>query len=180
MSITEQLKLMNAEDAGIAAAVRDAIPAISEFVRRTAEVSANGGRLIYVGAGTSGRLGVLDASECPPTFMTNPDEVIGIIAGGDGSLRTSSEGLEDDPDGARDELTQLAVGPNDAVLGITAGTYALRPRRSVSHTSGFTGLLTCGLRIGWMGRCTNSCAHWVLKPYRAPHASKQAPRPRWS
>ena len=147
MTLDEQLLLMNDEDAGIAAAVREAIPAISEFVRRATSVTANGGRLIYIGAGTSGRLGVLDASECPPTFMTHPGEVVGIIAGGDRSLRTSSEGLEDDPDGARDELIRLGVGPSDAVLGTTAGgttPYVLGALRFAREHRALTGLLTCG------------------------------------
>lgn len=94
----------------IAALVRDLVPRVEA-----------GGRLLYLGAGTSGRLGVLDASECPPTFQSDPSQVIGLIAGGDIALRRSSEGAEDQPLGAENELTRLDVGPLDTLVGIAAG-----------------------------------------------------------
>lgn len=147
LGIEERLAVMNREDAGIAAAVGVAIPAIAAFVRAVSAKSAAGGRLIYAGAGTSGRLGVLDASECPPTFMTEPHEVVGVIAGGDRALRTSSEGLEDDPAGAEAEFERLGVDANDAVLAITAGgttPYALGAIECAHRRGAYTGLLTCG------------------------------------
>lgn len=147
MPIEDRLRLMNREDAKVAAAVADALSSISAFVRATAERTAGGGRLIYIGAGTSGRLGVLDAAECPPTFMTAPHEVIGVIAGGDRALRASSEGLEDDPLGALEELGALGVGPADAVLGVSAGgttPYVLGAIRAAGERGALTGLLTCG------------------------------------
>jgi N-acetylmuramic acid 6-phosphate etherase len=81
----------------------------------------DGGRLLYLGAGTSGRLGVLDASECPPTFQSDPTQVVGIIAGGDESLRRSSEHREDQREGAQEELEKLGIGSMDTLLGIAAG-----------------------------------------------------------
>ena len=92
----EILHIINNEDAHIANCVQNAIPQISYFVDAVINSFWNKGRLFYVGAGTSGRLGVLDASECPPTFRTNSDMVQGIIAGGDIALRKSVEGAEDD------------------------------------------------------------------------------------
>ena len=92
-----------------------------QLVERVVEALAAGGRLIYLGAGTSGRLGVLDASECPPTFNSDPQQVIGVIAGGEAALRRSSEGAEDDPAGIEPEFERLGVSRRDVVLGIAAG-----------------------------------------------------------
>jgi N-acetylmuramic acid 6-phosphate etherase len=115
------LRMMNAQDMEVAVAVKNAIPAISRTVDDIVKGMRDGGRLIYIGAGTSGRLGVLDASEIPPTFQADPSQVIGIIAGGDGALRKSSEGMEDDFDGAVPELAKLNLGPKDTLIGIAAG-----------------------------------------------------------
>ena len=120
-SIEECLRLMQDEDQAVLAALASARPALAEFITAVEPRFARGGRLVYLGAGTSGRLGVLDASEAPPTFQIAPDRIIGIIAGGDGSLRRSSEGKEDDPAGALPELERLGLGADDAVLGIAAG-----------------------------------------------------------
>jgi len=106
----------------------------------------SGGRLIYLGAGTSGRLGVLDASECPPTFNSDPNQVIGIIAGGDSALRKSSEHKEDDPAGVHGQLDELDIGPNDTVIGIAAGGTTPFVLGGVGHAKSLgasTGLLTC-------------------------------------
>ena len=121
LSTTQALQMMNAQDMDVAVAVRDAIPSISRTVDDIVKGMRHGGRLIYVGAGTSGRLGVLDASEIPPTFQADPNQVIGIIAGGDGSLRKSSEGMEDDFDGAKAELEKLKLTERDTLIGIAAG-----------------------------------------------------------
>jgi N-acetylmuramic acid 6-phosphate etherase len=103
LSTLEMLTLINEEDATVAAAVATQLPAIAQAVDTIARRFAEGGRLFYIGAGTSGRLGVLDASECPPTFSVPPALVQGLIAGGDSALRNSSEQSEDSPeDGARD------------------------------------------------------------------------------
>ncbi|MBT5382308.1 MAG: N-acetylmuramic acid 6-phosphate etherase, partial [Phycisphaerae bacterium] len=96
-------------------AVEVAADEIGKFVEELVERMRIGGRLIYLGAGTSGRLGVLDASECPPTFGSTQNQVVGLIAGGDTSLRRSSEAKEDNPDGAALQLEELGVGAGDTV-----------------------------------------------------------------
>ena len=108
MSTLEILELMNAEDATVAGAVRVALPDIARATDAIAAAFRDGGRLRYVGAGTSGRLGVLDASEAPPTFGVEPDLVHGAIAGGDTALRTSVEGAEDDPLAGEREIVRIA------------------------------------------------------------------------
>lgn len=115
------LRAINEQDQTIPQIVAHATPNIAKLVDAIVAGIRSGGRLVYIGAGTSGRLGVLDASECPPTFHTDPQQVIGIIAGGDGALRKSAEGAEDDFDGARIQLEPLDLGSNDVVVGITAG-----------------------------------------------------------
>ncbi len=140
------LELINDEDATIAHAVRDQIEHITAFTEGVIESLRSGGRLIYLGAGTSGRLGVLDASECPPTFQSSPEQVIGIIAGGDRALRVSSEHREDERDGAHGQLEELNIGANDSVLGIAAGGTTPFVLGGVEHAKANgarTGLLTC-------------------------------------
>lgn len=140
------LRLINDEDASIAGAVRDQLTHIAAFTERVIASLGGGGRLIYLGAGTSGRLGVLDASECPPTFQSDPGQVVGIIAGGDPALRVSSEHREDEPDGAHAALRAYEVGTNDAVLGISSGgttPYVLGGVEYAKSLGASTGLLTC-------------------------------------
>ena len=122
-STRDILELMNDEDATVPTAVRAALPAIERTVDAIVDAIANGGHVLYVGAGTSGRLGVLDASEAPPTFGVEPDLFHGIIAGGDAALRTSIEGAEDEAWlGTRD--VGEVVGPHDVILGISASGRA--------------------------------------------------------
>jgi len=109
------------EDRAVIAALEAAAPQIDAFISAAEPGFTEGGRLVYVGAGTSGRLGVLDASEAPPTFQVEPGRIVGIIAGGDGALRKSSEGKEDDPRGAWEELRALELNEKDTVIGIAAG-----------------------------------------------------------
>lgn len=116
----EIVDLINAEDAGIAAAVARARAEIARTIELVERAFRAGGRLVYVGAGTSGRLGVLDAAECPPTFGTPPDMVVGVIAGGTPALLRSVEGAEDDVNAAIAEMDARRVGPDDVVLGIAA------------------------------------------------------------
>lgn len=120
MGVVEFLEVMNDEDAKVAGAVRAAIPQIAAAVELIAEAFRNGGRLIYLGAGTSGRLGVLDAVECPPTFGTKPEQVVGLIAGGERAFVKAVEGAEDSQSLAREELAALELSPVDAVVGIAA------------------------------------------------------------
>ncbi|MEU7137999.1 N-acetylmuramic acid 6-phosphate etherase [Nocardia sp. NPDC046473] len=120
MSVEELLRTMNSEDAGIASAVAQAIPEITRAVELIVAARGHGGRLIYVGAGTSGRLGVLDAVECPPTFGTAPDEVIGIIAGGSVAFAHAVEGAEDDPARAVDDLSDIDLTADDVIVALAA------------------------------------------------------------
>lgn len=113
------LQLINEEDHKVAPAVYQEIPAIAQVVRWSVRGSQRGGRLIYVGAGTSGRLGIMDAAECPPTFGTPPERVIGIIAGGPQAVFKAVEGAEDDMDAGREEIRKLAVNENDVVIGLS-------------------------------------------------------------
>lgn len=118
---TEQiLRLMNAEDRLVNDVIADAIPQISAAIDAIAAQLQRGGRLFYVGAGTSGRLGVLDAAECVPTFNTPPELVQAIIAGGDAALVHAIEGAEDDADAGRAALVSRVLSANDAVVGIAA------------------------------------------------------------
>jgi len=145
-STRQCLEIINAEDQTIAHAVRDQIDQIATFTDLVIHALLNNGRLIYLGAGTSGRLGVLDAAECPPTFQTDPETVIGIIAGGDRSLRQSSESKEDIADGAHNELDALKLNEFDVVLGIAAGgttPYVLGGIEYTKSKNAKTGLLTC-------------------------------------
>ncbi len=120
VSTLEMVRLMNAEDAKVAAAVEAELPAIAEAIDRIAARMRDGGRLIYIGAGTSGRLGVLDASECPPTFNAAPEQVVGLIAGGEVALTTAVEGAEDSQDSGARDIAVLNVGAQDSVVGIAA------------------------------------------------------------
>ena len=120
MTTLEALRLINREDAKVAAAVREALPPIADAVELVARAIADGGRLIYLGAGTSGRLGVLDAVECVPTFSVAPDLVQGLIAGGVDALTSSIEGAEDKPEGAREDLKACGLTDADVVCGIAA------------------------------------------------------------
>ena len=120
LSALEIVALINDEDARVAAAVRQQRAPIAQAVEAIVERMQRGGRLFYVGAGTSGRLGVLDASEMPPTFGTSTEQVQGFIAGGDGALRRSIEGAEDDPAAGARCVREARVGRDDVVVGIAA------------------------------------------------------------
>ncbi len=140
------VKLMNAEDAGVAAAVGTQAEPIARAVDWAAEALAQGGRLIYVGAGTSGRLGVLDASECPPTFGSPPGMVVGLIAGGLDALTRAVEGAEDDPASGAAAIAGLDASGRDLVVGIaTSGRtpYVLGAIREAKRGGARTVGLSC-------------------------------------
>jgi N-acetylmuramic acid 6-phosphate etherase len=118
LSALEIARLMNAEDSRVAEAVGRELGSIAEAIERIADRLRSGGRLVYLGAGTSGRLGVLDAAECPPTFSTPPEMVLGLIAGGDVAIRRAVEGAEDHPEFAVNDLQQIALASTDIVVGI--------------------------------------------------------------
>ena len=119
-SIGEILRYMNDENRKITDAIEQCIPEIEKVTAGVVQAFEKGGRLIYLGAGTSGRLGVLDASECPPTFGVSPEMVVGLIAGGDYALRNAIEGAEDDETLAEAQLRDLDLVKQDVVIGISA------------------------------------------------------------
>jgi N-acetylmuramic acid 6-phosphate etherase len=121
MSIDEAMGVMNEQDALAVKAVASQRAEVGRAVEMAAAAFLGGGRLIYVGAGTSGRLGVLDASECPPTFGTDPEMVQGVIAGGNDAMFRSKEGAEDRPEDGAAAMNAKGVGPADVVMGIAAG-----------------------------------------------------------
>ncbi len=119
-SITEILTIINNDDKLVAEAVETQIPYIAQAVELVVNAFVNGGRLIYVGAGTSGRVGIVDASECPPTFGVPFEMVQGMIAGGEGAMFRAVEGAEDKPEGGANDIDAKGVGLNDVVCGIAA------------------------------------------------------------
>ncbi|RZB18123.1 N-acetylmuramic acid 6-phosphate etherase [Streptomyces sp. F001] len=136
--------LMNGEDAGVPAAVAERVPQIAAAIDDIAARMSRGGRLVYAGAGTAGRLGVLDASECPPTFNTAPEQVVGLIAGGPAAMVTSVEGAEDSAELARQDLDALHLTPDDTVVGISASGRTPYAIGAVEHARA-RGALTVGL-----------------------------------
>lgn len=146
MDTTSLLLAMNSEDRTVPEIVAQCIPQIAPLIEATAERMAQGGRLFYLGAGTSGRLGVVDASECPPTFGIEHGRVIGLIAGGDAAIRKAVEFAEDDPQGGWNDLLDHDVNPKDVVVGIAASgktpyvVGALEQCRAAGIT---TGCITC-------------------------------------
>jgi N-acetylmuramic acid 6-phosphate etherase len=142
----ELVELIVEDHAAVVRAVREAGPALAALIEQVVERARQGGRLVYVGAGTSGRLGVLDASECPPTFQSDPAQVVGLIAGGDPALRRSSEGREDEADGAAEEFDRLGLGALDTVVGIAAGgttPYVLGAIRLAKSRGALTAFMVC-------------------------------------
>ncbi|MBI1257927.1 MAG: N-acetylmuramic acid 6-phosphate etherase [Chloroflexi bacterium] len=148
LSTLEMVQRINDEDAKVALAVRAALPQIAQAIDAIAERMERGGRLIYVGAGTSGRLGVLDASECVPTFSTDPSQVVGLIAGGERALTHSIEGAEDDPAAGRADLLVLNLNANDSIVGIAASgrtPYVLGALALAQDTGALTVGLACNV-----------------------------------
>ena len=142
----EIVDLINAEDRTVADAVASQRDAIARAVERAETTFRNGGRLFYVGAGTSGRLGVLDASECPPTYGTDPEMVQGIIAGGHKALTRSQEGAEDRIESAVEDLQHHGVRSGDFVVGIAASGTTPYVRRALTHARSVgasTALVAC-------------------------------------
>lgn len=146
MSIHDLLVNINKEDSKVPAAVNVAILQIENLVQVILPRMQKGGRLFYLGAGTSGRLGILDASECPPTFGVSHDVVIGLIAGGDKAIRKAVEFAEDDIDGGWNDLLQYNIGEMDSVIGIAAsGTtpYVIGAINKCNEHKILTGCITC-------------------------------------
>ena len=146
MSLREILQNINKEDQTVPTAVAKALPQIEALAAITAERMKNGGRLFYIGAGTSGRLGVVDASECPPTFGVPFDWVVGIIAGGDGAIRKAVEYAEDDHEQAWKDLLEYKINDKDVLVGIAAsGTtpYVIGGLKKANEYNIITGCIVC-------------------------------------
>ena len=135
MEISDILRTINNEDASIASAVRTGLPEIEETISYTVSSVKNGGRVFYVGAGTSGRLGVLDASEIPPTFSASNDIFIGIISGGDKALRKSVEGAEDSKDAGLRDIEHFNLDEKDTVIGISCSGAASYVISALDHAN---------------------------------------------
>ena len=147
--VTEELvELMNREDSTVALALKSELPHIAAAINAISERMRRGGRLIYVGAGTSGRLGVLDASECPPTYSTPSELVVGLIAGGPGALTRSIEGAEDDQQAGRQAMLDLKITEQDSLVGIAASgstPYVVGAIQVARSRGALTISLTCSL-----------------------------------
>ncbi len=155
-SAAQIVRLMNLEDARVAGAVATQLDAIAQAVEVIAERLRSGGRLVYLGAGTSGRLGALDAAECPPTFNTPPGQVVGVIAGGPTALVCSVEGAEDHPEAAMADLQALGLGPLDVVVGIaTSGRtpYVVGGLAYARSVGAYTIGLSCNREAVITGEC---------------------------
>lgn len=159
LTTDDAIALLVADHRAVPDAVERAMTDLACLIDDLVPRLRRGGRLVYIGAGTSGRLGVLDSAECPPTFQSEPGRVIGIIAGGDGALRRSSEGREDDPDGAKQALDELGLTGDDTVVGIAAGgttPYVLGAVEHARACGALTALLTCA------ATAPVSCDHRIL------------------
>ncbi len=144
LSPLEIVQVMNAEDAKVAEAVRQELPRIAGAIEEIAARLQRGGRLIYFGAGTSGRLGALDASECPPTFNIPPEKVIGCIAGGPIALAQAAEDLEDSAEAGKAEAARLGITAADALVGIAASGRTPYVLGAIAYAKEM-GALTIGL-----------------------------------
>lgn len=145
-SVHQLLCNINTEDKTVAFAVEEAIPQVEKLTDKVIDRLSNHGRLFYIGAGTSGRMGVLDASECPPTFGVSPDLVVALIAGGDSAIRHAVENAEDDYNQAWRDLQEYDISPKDVVIGVAAsGTtpYVVGGLQKCREEGIITGGITC-------------------------------------
>jgi N-acetylmuramic acid 6-phosphate etherase len=146
MSTTEILTGINQEDQKVALSIKKIIPFISNFIDIASQKLINGGRLFYIGAGTSGRLGIVDASECPPTFGVDHDLVVGIIAGGDQAIRKAVEFAEDDLEQGWSDLLAYKISDKDVLVGIAASgrtPYVIGAINKANEKNIVTGCITC-------------------------------------
>ena len=146
MTVRELLDAMHRVDDDVQPAVLNALPALEELTNSLVDRMKKGGRLFYLGAGTSGRLGIVDASECPPTFGVSPNLVVGIMAGGDSAIRAAVEGAEDDAEQGWKDLEKRAIAPLDTVVGIAASgrtPYVIGALQQARRHGLLTGCITC-------------------------------------
>ncbi len=166
LSTLEMLSLINSEDAQVPLAVESQLPAIAHAVELVSQALGSGGRLFYMGAGTSGRLGILDAAECPPTFNTAPDIIQGLIAGGPAAVFQSIEGAEDQSQAALRDLRNQNLSKVDVVMGIAASgvtPYVVGGLEYATTLSCPTIFLTCN-----PSRAARTVAHVVIAPEVGP------------
>lgn len=146
LSTLEMVKLINSEDAKVAQAVALESNNIARVIDEVAARMKKGGRLIYLGAGTSGRLSILDAAECPPTFNTPPELVVGLIAGGDRAIRHAVEGAEDNADMGAEDISKLNVDSRDSVIGVAASgntPYVVGGMTAAKKRGAFVASIAC-------------------------------------
>jgi N-acetylmuramic acid 6-phosphate etherase len=156
LSVKALLQAMHHVDEDVMPAVAQAMPALAVLVEALVPRMKDGGRLFYVGAGTSGRLGVVDASECPPTFGVNPGKVVGLMAGGDTAIRQAVEGAEDDAHQGWRDLERESISPLDTVVGIAASgrtPYVLGALAEARQRNILTGCITCNPDSPIVRRC---------------------------
>ncbi len=146
MQVADLLRSINNEDKTVALAVEQALPEVDQLVQKVIDVFKGGGRLFYIGSGTSGRLGIVDASECPPTYGVPHGLVIGIIAGGDGAIRKAVEGAEDDTQQGFADLEDFLINEKDIVIGISASgstPYVAHALKKCHENGIVTGCIVC-------------------------------------
>jgi len=148
-STVKLLQIINKEDKAVPLVIEKSLKEISDLIDKVFERMVEGGRLFYIGSGTPGRLGIVDASECPPTFGVDNDVIIGIIAGGDSAIRNSIEGAEDDVNQAWIDLQKYHINKKDSVIGISASgrtPYVVGGLKKCIEEGLLTGLLTCNVK----------------------------------
>lgn len=158
LSVGELVAAMHHVDHDVQPAVEAALPALVGFIEALVPRMEQGGRLFYLGAGTSGRLGVVDASECPPTFGVEPGKVVGLMAGGDAAIRQAVEGAEDDAEQGWKDLVEHGVSDVDSVVGIAASgrtPYVLGALRTAQHRGLLTGCITCNPNSAIVAACAH-------------------------
>lgn len=146
LQTADVLKIINQEDKKVAEAVNKIIPAVQQVIDQIAPRLQNGGRIFYVGAGTSGRLGILDAVECKPTFSVGPEKVVGILAGGEKAMFKSQEDIEDDAELGAEKIRSYEISPNDSVVGIAASgktPFVIGAVEAARKEGAFTAALVC-------------------------------------
>ena len=159
MSIADLVGNMHTQTRAAFDSVEACLPQIKSFVEALVPRMQRGGRLFYIGAGTSGRLGILDASECPPTFGVEPEVIQGLIAGGDGALRVAVEGAEDDVEGAWNDLAAANPVPNDTLIGIAASgrtPYVIGGIQKARESGLLTACITCNPSTQLEANCTHA------------------------
>ena len=166
MPVKHILEAINTEDQKVASAVNLCIPEISKFVEAALDKMKGGGRLFYIGAGTSGRLGIVDASECPPTFGVSHDLVIGLIAGGDSAIRKAVEFAEDDTKQAEKDLSAYKFEARDVLIGIAASGTTPYVLGAIEYANNINAL-TCGITNNPKSPLSESAQH-VIVPVVGP------------